>query len=186
MRIEPPPSLAWAIGTMPAATAAALPPDEPPGVRSSVPRVARRAVAPRLGDGEDPELGRVGLAHGDEARVEQRRTTAPSNRRREVAEQVGAKGQRPAGPGRADVLDRDRHAGERALVAGRDRVGRRSAPVGVDEDERVEAAVQRLDALQRGLDQLAGGDSPARTRAASSLAGRNSRSVAVASVMAGA
>src|SRR4051812_6176929 len=33
VRIEPPPSLAWAAGTMPAATAAAAPPDEPPGVR---------------------------------------------------------------------------------------------------------------------------------------------------------
>ena len=33
MRIEPPPSLAWAIGTIPEATAAAEPPDEPPGVR---------------------------------------------------------------------------------------------------------------------------------------------------------
>ncbi len=34
MRIEPPPSLAWAIGTIPAATAAAEPPLEPPGERS--------------------------------------------------------------------------------------------------------------------------------------------------------
>ncbi len=34
MRIEPPPSEALATGTMPAATAAAAPPDEPPGVRS--------------------------------------------------------------------------------------------------------------------------------------------------------
>jgi hypothetical protein len=33
VRIEPPPSLAWAAGTTPAATAAAAPPDEPPGVR---------------------------------------------------------------------------------------------------------------------------------------------------------
>ena len=33
MRIEPPPSLPWATGTMPAATAAADPPEEPPGVR---------------------------------------------------------------------------------------------------------------------------------------------------------
>src|SRR5205807_4129232 len=33
MRIEPPPSLAWATGTTPAATAAAEPPEEPPGVR---------------------------------------------------------------------------------------------------------------------------------------------------------
>src|SRR5829696_4164706 len=35
MRIEPPPSDAWATATMPAATAAAEPPDEPPAVWSS-------------------------------------------------------------------------------------------------------------------------------------------------------
>src|SRR5512142_3016973 len=34
MRIEPPPSLAWAAGTIPAATAAEAPPDEPPDVRA--------------------------------------------------------------------------------------------------------------------------------------------------------
>ena len=33
MRIEPPPSAAGAIGTRPAATAAAEPPLEPPGLR---------------------------------------------------------------------------------------------------------------------------------------------------------
>jgi hypothetical protein len=33
MRIDPPPSDAWATGAMPDATAAAAPPDEPPGVR---------------------------------------------------------------------------------------------------------------------------------------------------------
>ena len=33
IRIEPIPSLPWAIGTMPAATAAAEPPEDPPGVR---------------------------------------------------------------------------------------------------------------------------------------------------------
>ena len=32
MRRDPMPSLPWAIGTNPAATAAALPPEEPPGV----------------------------------------------------------------------------------------------------------------------------------------------------------
>ena len=35
MRSEPPPSLPWATGTNPAATAAAEPPEEPPGVWSS-------------------------------------------------------------------------------------------------------------------------------------------------------
>ena len=34
MRSEPPPSLPCATGSMPAATAAAEPPEEPPGVRS--------------------------------------------------------------------------------------------------------------------------------------------------------
>jgi hypothetical protein len=34
MRIEPPPSLAWATGTIPLATAAAEPPEEPPVVLS--------------------------------------------------------------------------------------------------------------------------------------------------------
>ena len=33
IRIEPPPSLAWATGKIPAATAAAAPPDEPPALR---------------------------------------------------------------------------------------------------------------------------------------------------------
>src|SRR5699024_10562526 len=33
MRIEPSPSVPWAIGTIPEATAAPEPPDEPPGVR---------------------------------------------------------------------------------------------------------------------------------------------------------
>src|SRR5215831_14926793 len=35
MRIEPPPSLAWPTATMPAATAAADPPDDPPVDRST-------------------------------------------------------------------------------------------------------------------------------------------------------
>ena len=34
MRMEPPPSLAWAIGTAPEDTAPAAPPDDPPVVRS--------------------------------------------------------------------------------------------------------------------------------------------------------
>ncbi len=33
MRIEPPPSLAWAIGNIPPATAAEAPPEEPPEAR---------------------------------------------------------------------------------------------------------------------------------------------------------
>ena len=33
MRVDPPPSVAWAIGTIPDATAAAAPPEDPPVVR---------------------------------------------------------------------------------------------------------------------------------------------------------
>src|SRR3954453_12280658 len=75
MRIEPPPSLACAIGTSPAATAAADPPLAPPagrppgppagGVRR-VPRVAGRRVAGRLGGHGGAELGHVGAAEEDE------------------------------------------------------------------------------------------------------------------------
>ncbi len=68
IRIEPPPSDAPAAGTRPAATAAAEPPDEPPGVRDEIPRVAghpaRVAGRPReqhqLGHACDPDRDRAG------------------------------------------------------------------------------------------------------------------------------
>jgi hypothetical protein len=44
MRMEPPPSLAWAAGTIPAATAAAEPPLEPPVV---LPRSQGFRLAPK-------------------------------------------------------------------------------------------------------------------------------------------
>ena len=63
MRIEPPPSLACAAGTMPAATAAAAPPDEPPAVCSRfhglrvLPKSADSVdvVMPNSGDADLPE-----------------------------------------------------------------------------------------------------------------------------------
>ena len=47
MRIDPPPSLAWAAGTMPAATAAAAPPEEPPAMCS---RSQGLRVCPKTAD----------------------------------------------------------------------------------------------------------------------------------------
>ena len=49
-RIEPPASVAWAIATIPAATAAAAPPEEPPGRSGGIERVAadRTRVPVRL------------------------------------------------------------------------------------------------------------------------------------------
>jgi hypothetical protein len=47
-RIEPPPSLACAIGTRPAATAALDPPLEPPGVRRGSPLTSQTGFAHRF------------------------------------------------------------------------------------------------------------------------------------------
>ena len=55
------------------------------------------------------------------------------------------------------ALDRDRHARERRGVAGLDGVGLGQRPLAVDLDERVERRVERLDAPQRGLDDLTRG-----------------------------
>ena len=66
MRIEPPPSLASASGTMPAATAAAAPPLEPPVLRAGSQGFRARAERERLGGGQQAELRRVGLAEHDE------------------------------------------------------------------------------------------------------------------------
>ena len=53
MRIEPPPSVAWAAGTTPAATAAAAPPELPPEerLRSHGLRVGRAPVGSVVGAG---------------------------------------------------------------------------------------------------------------------------------------
>ncbi len=58
MRMDPPPSPAWAIGTSPAATAAADPPLDPPGERSRshglwvAPRVTGSVVGCRPSSGQ--------------------------------------------------------------------------------------------------------------------------------------
>ena len=67
IRIEPPPSLAWAMGTIPEATAAADPPLDPPVVFFWIPWVACRAPASWFGGGQQAELGCVGFAQNDEA-----------------------------------------------------------------------------------------------------------------------
>jgi dienelactone hydrolase len=73
-----------------------------------------------------------------------------------VAEEVGGEGQ-PLARDRAVVLDCDRHAGEGALVARPHLVRRRERVFGEDVDERVELGVERLDAIERRLHELARG-----------------------------
>jgi hypothetical protein len=76
--------------------------------------------------------------------------------RGEVAEEIGRERQALA-LDRAVVLDGDRHAGERPLVAGADVVGGGQRLIGEDVHEGVEAGVELVDAVQRGLHQLTGG-----------------------------
>ena len=126
IRIEPPPSLPWATGTRPAATAAAAPPEEPPGVRS---RSQGLRVGPKIRasrDGQDAVLGQRRGAHDHEPGVAQPARDVVVVVADVVLHQPAAVGQPQAGDGTV-VLDRNRHAGERALVAGGDRGGGCSA-----------------------------------------------------------
>ena len=78
MRIEPPPSEPWAIGTIPAATAAAAPPEDPPGVR---PVSQGLRVGPcRRGSvtGRIPNSGRFVLPTTTKPASRMRRTTKAS------------------------------------------------------------------------------------------------------------
>ena len=160
MRSEPPPSLPWATGSIPLATAAAAPPEEPPGVRVGVPRVAGRAAVARLGGREDPELRHVRDADDHEARLLQPPHEVGAVAGAVVGEELRAEAHRQ--PGDRDVgLDRDRDAGEGPLVARLDRVGGRERAVGVDLDERVDGRLERLDALQRRRRHLARAQLPA-------------------------
>ena len=90
IRIEPPPSDPSAIGTSPAATAAALPPLEPPGLRSSfhglrvIPNAAELVKCPQAASSHSAVLPS---------------TIAPAARsRRTTSESAGAGSRRPPLP----------------------------------------------------------------------------------------
>ncbi len=67
IRIEPPPSLAWAIGAMPDATAARRSPARTSRRVIGIPGIAGEAMGQALGARDRPELGRVGHAEKHEA-----------------------------------------------------------------------------------------------------------------------
>ena len=157
IRIEPPPSLPWAIGTMPEATAEAAPPEDPPGVREV--SHGLRAGPKRRGSltGRIPNSGMLVLPTITKPASRMRRVTNESCVGDEVAEQVGAEREgHPRHGGR--VLHGDRNARERTRVARADGVRGRERALGVDVDERVELGLKRLDALERRLHELARGD----------------------------
>ena len=109
MRIEPPPSLAWAIGTMPAATAAPEPPLEPPVERSRSQGLRVGAVGARLGGRQDAQLGRVRLADRDQAGGAEALRQVGVDRGAEVAllQVAHAEVQRLAGECGAEVLEQE-------------------------------------------------------------------------------
>ena len=160
MRIEPPPSVPSVNGPMPAATAAAPPPDEPPGVFAVFHGLR---VMPVRGLSVTPFQPNSGVVFFPTR-------TAPLSRRRATAGAssfhgpVGIDGfraaQRRPALGEEDVLDGHRHAVERpfrlAAHPARFGLGRHRERVGSDEAERVQHRVEGVDALQnsaRGLDR---------------------------------
>ena len=156
IRIEPPPSLPCATGTIPAATAAAAPPLEPPGVRSV--SHGLRVGPNRRGSvvGRIPISGIEVLPTITNPASRSRRTRNASWPGDEVAEQVAAHRQRHPRD-RPVVLDRDRHAGERPGIAGPDRVGVGQRRLVGDVRERVDRRLELVDPAQRGLHELASG-----------------------------
>ena len=165
MRIEPPPSPAEAIGTRPAATAAAEPPLEPPGRALRVPGVAGDPVGRRLGEAADRQLRQQRQADDDRPRLAQPPHHLGVGLRR-LVEAVGAVRVDLAGD--VDfVLDRDRHSQQRPLLAGLQPrlglLGLEQRPLGEDLAERVQLRVESLDPLQQSRTSSVGETSPDRT-----------------------
>ena len=118
MRIEPPPSLAWAIGTMPGGDGGRRPAARAAGRAVGVPRVAGRAPGHRLGGRQAAELGAVGAPGDDQAggaEAADQRGVAPARRPRVPAAPWLPLRQRLAGVRGPQVLEQERHATERAV-----------------------------------------------------------------------
>ena len=137
------------------------------GAVAGLPRVLHVAVVGVVAERAHRQLGHVELAQGHGARCAQPRHRRALARRREVFARLGAARGRQAGDV-TEVLVGERHAVQRApATAGRE-LGfegprARQRALGVERDERVEAAVEPRDAVEaglRGLDRrdLARGD----------------------------
>ena len=118
MRIEPRPSPPWAIGTMPAATAAAAPPDEPPAMCSGFQGLRQGpnswpSVVPAM-----PNSGEVGLADRRHAARAVAAHQAVVLGVHDVRGEAAAAGARPAGDLDQQVLDQEWHAAERPVRQG--------------------------------------------------------------------
>ena len=151
IRIDPPPSLPAAIGTIPAATAAAAPPLEPPGVRLKSQGLLVRPKRAESVTGLQCEFRQVGLPEDDEPRLEvpphHMSVLARDDRQHRPAAAAGWQ----AGVVLSDVLDQERHAGERA----RKRSGELRPRLLVHKAaDRVDLRMGTLVLLERDVEQL--------------------------------
>ena len=147
MRIDPPPSEPVASGTIPAAMAAALPPEDPPGVWS---RFHGLRVGPNT-------VLSVSAFHPSSGVLVFPTTTHPAATSRATSGRVG-RGRRAVGEGRRavggdeaggvlQVLHPERDAGQRARVATGGHLARRSPSAAA----RARSSSTATKALSRGL-----------------------------------
>ena len=146
------------MGTKPAATAAAEPPEEPPGHPAGIVRVAGGAGGRRLGRRSHGELVHVGLAHEDGSRLSQSPDDGGVVGRQPALEDARRAGGRDP-PGAEVVLHGHGHAGQRARVPAvghRGVDGGRLGPghLGGDEGEGMERSVVRGDGGQGLFDHV--------------------------------
>ena len=156
MRIEPPPSVAWAIGTRPADDGCRRTAARSSGREIGVPGVASRSVEVGLRERDGAELGRVRLPDDHESRI----ADPADDGRVEVRDVVGVgvrRVRRPDARGRGEILDRDRNSAERCVGGCRVRRSRRCEGfVTADGHERVQRRIDPLDPFEAQLDELDG------------------------------
>ena len=185
MRIEPPPSLAWAIGNIPRGHRRRRAAARAAGRAARVPGVAADAVAAVLGGGDHAELGRVGAPAQHEAGAHERvddqlallaRALRARRWSRSVTGQpaTGVRSLIGSGTPRNGALPRRPPAGGRPSAAAA-RAGLVVAP-----DDRVQLGVALVDRGEAGVEQLDRGELARRSAAASSSAGEDGSSEGIA------
>ena len=154
MRIEPPPSLACANGTMPLATAAAEPPLDPPGERAGVPRVVRRPPGDRFGGRHAAEFGAVGPAGDHQAGLAEPAHQCGVGRRDHslVLEREVAVGDALTGVAGKQIFDQERHAAKRTV--GQRSSGGVTRVVEPADHHRIEGGIDALDPLDGRFEQF--------------------------------
>ena len=162
MRIDPPPSLACAIGNMPPATAAAAPPLEPPGVRSV--SHGLRLMPKRLFSAAviTPKAGVLVRAQSTKPASTKRVDDQLAALARALGRAVRAVRNRPAGD-RRQVLDRHRHAEKRrgVVAVGQPAVGLgrgRARLLVVAPGDAFSVGLSSSTACEAGVEQLDRGD----------------------------